>query len=243
MPIVSSVRKVLRRRGLDIVRYPGYSPPVMLVKMLRAAGVDTVVDVGANGGRFGEEIREVGWTGRIVSFEPLSEPFSRLQSASADDPLWTAHRHALGDHDETATMQIASNAGESSSLLSMRDEHRSAAPGITVVGEESVEVRRLDDIATDVVPADGGLFLKVDTQGFESHVLAGAERLVRERCVGVQLELSLVPMYSEGMSLQDGDDFARDHGMDTVSIFPGFTDLATGRMLQVDAVYMRSGSL
>ncbi len=215
----------------------------MLVKMLHAAGVDVVIDAGANGGRFGEEIREVGWSGPIVSFEPLSEPFTRLHAAADGDALWTAHQFALGDESATATMQIASNAGESSSLLSMRDEHRRAAPGITLVGEESVEVRRLDDLAKDVLPADSQCFLKVDTQGFEGRVVAGAESLIRDRCLGVQLELSLVPMYSEGMSLQDGDDFAARFGFETVSIFPGFTDLTTGRMMQVDAVYMRPGAL
>ncbi|MGZ8176968.1 FkbM family methyltransferase [Williamsia sp. SKLECPSW1] len=243
MALTRSVRAGLRRVGVDLVRYPGLGPTVMLARMLTTASVDCVVDVGANGGRYGQEVREAGWAGAIVSFEPLSEPFSRLQAASAKDSQWTAHQMGLGDRDQSARMHIASNAGESSSLLEMLDGHKQAAPDIGYVGEEEVQVRRLDAVAADLVPAADRCLLKVDTQGFERHVLDGAADFIRDRCVGVQLELSLVPMYSEGMSLEDGAAFAAAAGFETVSIFPGFTDLTSGRMLQVDAVYMRPGVL
>ncbi|MGJ0117896.1 FkbM family methyltransferase [Williamsia sp. MIQD14] len=242
MAIVRTIRRALHRAGVDVVRYPGLGPAVMLVRMLDHAGVETVIDVGANGGRYGREIRDAGWTGSIVSFEPLSEPFARLETEARRDALWTAHRYALGDRDETARMHIANNAGESSSMLDMLDGHRAAAPGIGYVGDEEVAVRRLDGLTIAEIASHERCFLKIDTQGFERRVLEGATRFVADRCVGVQLELSLVPMYSEGMSLQDGAAFAAQHGLEIAALYPGFTDITTGRMLQLDAVYLRPES-
>ena len=38
------------------------------------------------------------------------------------------------------------------------------------------------------------MFLKIDAQGYEAEVLAGAAGLL-ERLAGIQLEMSLVPLY------------------------------------------------
>ena len=39
-----------------------------------------VIDVGANNGGFGKEMRHMGYTNRIVSFEPLKQPFIELET-------------------------------------------------------------------------------------------------------------------------------------------------------------------
>ena len=39
-----------------------------------------------------QEMRRLGFAGRIVSFEPLAQPFARLMQAAQGDPLWQVHR-------------------------------------------------------------------------------------------------------------------------------------------------------
>ena len=55
---------------------------------------------------------------------------------------------ALGSAAGRQTINIASNS-DSSSLLPMADEHRSAAPHVDYVGEEEIAVARLDDVAPE----------------------------------------------------------------------------------------------
>jgi len=50
--------------------------------------VNMVFDVGANTAQFGRKLREAGYRGRIVSFEPLSSVWDQLSAESKNDPLW-----------------------------------------------------------------------------------------------------------------------------------------------------------
>ena len=74
---------------------------------------------------------------------------------------------------------------------------RAAAPQSGFVGDEKVPVRRLDRVLPETVDLDGRrTFLKLDVQGYERAVLDGAEGLFRDGVlVGVQTEMSLVPLY------------------------------------------------
>lgn len=85
--------------------------------MLRAYGVDLVLDVGANVGQFARSLIDVGWTGRIVSFEPMSEPYAALQRASARHPQWEiAERCCIGDHNGEIELHASEDSVASSVL-------------------------------------------------------------------------------------------------------------------------------
>ena len=173
---------------------------------------------------------------RIVSFEPLSEAFAALSATIADDPLWSAHQLALGAKTGSATIKIASNS-DSSSLLPMLDAHRAAAPTIDYVAEEAITVARLDDVAAEEVRSARQPFLKIDTQGFEREVLEGGAETV-DRCVGLQLELSLVPLYDGGMLIDEAIGWAYARGFHLVGIEQGYS-APTGEILQVDGIFVR----
>jgi FkbM family methyltransferase len=199
--------------------------------------VDLVLDVGAADGGFGRKVRQLGYKGRIVSFEPLADPYRRLSEHIAGDPLWTAHNHALGDEAGEATINIASNS-TSSSLLPMLDAHREAEPRVGYVGTETIQVQRLDEIADEVLGSSSAPYLKIDTQGFERQVLAGAKATL-ERCVGLQLELSFVPLYEGGMLIDEAVSWAYDAGFQLTVIEQGWAS-PTGQMLQADGIFFRA---
>jgi hypothetical protein len=57
----------------------------------------TVLDVGSNVGQFGVNLRNAGYRGRIISFEPTSAAHARLKQNAAHDANWTvAPRCAVG---------------------------------------------------------------------------------------------------------------------------------------------------
>lgn len=231
--VYRAVAERVARRGFDVRRHPA----TRRQRVLDRLGVDLVIDVGAADGGYGTELRTFGYTGRIVSFEPLAASYARLSSAVAGDPRWVARNHALGDEAGTATINVASNSN-SSSMLPMLDAHREAAPAVDYVAHETITVARLDDIADEVVAGAERPFLKIDTQGFERPVLDGGAETLRS-CVGLQLELSLVPLYEGGMLVDEAVSWAYGEGFHLVGIEQGYA-APTGELLQVDGVFARS---
>lgn len=222
----------LAHRGLEVRRHSATRRQAMLAQ----EQVDLVLDVGSADGGYGTSLRRFGYGGRIVSFEPLSTAYEALCANIADDRLWTARHVALGSEPGEATIYVASNSN-SSSLLPMLDAHRAAAPSIEYVAEETVAVARLDDVAAEVVASAERPFLKIDTQGFERNVLAGGPETV-ERCVGLQLELSFVPLYDGGMLIDEAIGWAYANGFHLVGIEQGYS-APTGEILQIDGVFTR----
>ena len=235
----NTLRKAIQRFGIDVVRYPLASPPARMVKLLHHHNVDCVVDVGANSGGFATTIRRLGYADRIISFEPLQRPYESLRKKASADGNWEAIQLAIGDIQRDVTINVSGNAGLSSSILPMLDSHVNAAPKSRYVGAESVRQDQLDNL----LPALGAAprcrtFLKVDVQGYERSVLTGASRLLAERAiVGLQLELSLVPLYEGAMTYREGLDLADSLGMTIMGLDPVFADPTTGQLLQADAVF------
>ena len=88
MSIKSAIRTAFRKLGLEVHRYlPSSSPSAQLVASLRKFDIDLVLDVGANKGQFASEIRQCGYAGRIVSFEPLSQAHGELLRSCAGRPI------------------------------------------------------------------------------------------------------------------------------------------------------------
>ena len=96
-----------------------------------------MLDVGANDGAFGRELRADGYQGRIVSFEPTSAAFAALAAGCREDPRWEPVNVALGSDEGRATINLSRNSS-SSSLLDMDGRHTATAPDAEYVGTEPV---------------------------------------------------------------------------------------------------------
>lgn len=207
--------------------------------MLHHHNVDLIFDVGANVGQFAMALRGAGYRGRIVSFEPLASAYHELLVRSRRDVTWhIADRQAIGGTEGSVEIHVAGNS-VSSSTLAMLPAHSAAALDSGYVGMETVALATLDQAALPYAVNESRLFLKIDTQGTEDQVLDGAPHVL-QHSLGVQLELSLLPLY-EGQQLFDQLD-ARllALGFHRWAITPVFSDGQSGRMLQVDGIYFRS---
>ncbi|MBS0312071.1 MAG: FkbM family methyltransferase [Proteobacteria bacterium] len=235
----SFFKRVIRRLGFDLRRYrPGSTDDAQFIAMLVIHRINLILDVGANRGQFGRQLRDAGYKGRIVSFEPLAAAHEALALASEKDPLWeVAPQAAIGSENGEIEIHVAGNS-ESSSVLNMLDSHAAAAPESVYVGSERVPLRRLDDLAQGYLQQDSILFVKIDTQGYEDRVLQGAPNILA-RAVGLQLELSLVPLY-EGQRLYDEMvDELKALNFELWGVTPTFVDPESGRLLQIDATFFR----
>lgn len=239
MRLKHELRHLVHHFGIDVVRYPLGDPLARTVKLLAHHRVDCVVDVGANDGGFATGIRGLGYAGRVISFEPLRQPFASLRHKAASDDAWDTVQCAIGDARRDVTINVSGNAGLSSSVLPMLAAHTDVEPSSRYVGSETVGQDRLDRLLPEMgIGADRRTFLKIDVQGYERAVLDGAAGLFTSGAiVGMQLELSLVPLYDGAMTYREGLDRADDLGMTLMGLDPVFADPKSGQLLQADAVF------
>lgn len=239
MSFLHYLRRSARKFGIEVARFPTGYPPYESVRLLKKHGIDTVIDIGASDGRYGAELREFGYPGTIVSFEPLSNAYTLLEARARFDPLWKVERVALGASRGDVILNVSgSNNGASSSIRKMLPLHQQAAPGSAFVGSEVVPQITLDEIWPRVAASSKRAFIKVDVQGYEDEVLAGGQSSLT-RCAGICLELSLVPLYDGALLMESAVESLRASGFTLMRLDPGFSDPRTGQMLQVDATFFR----
>lgn len=234
------VKAAARSLGYEITRYhPALSESAKLAATLRHFGIDIVFDVGANVGQYGKALRQAGYKGRIISFEPIADAHEELVAAASHDALWTIHpKCAVGNTQGEVLINISKNS-VSSSIRAMLPSHTEAEPLSEYVAVERAEVITFDSIFKKYRSAVETAWLKIDTQGFENEVLEGAAGslpFIR----AIQLELSLVPLYESQHLWDHFLSSMQKQGFDVWSLVPAFTDPRTGRSLQIDAVFARS---
>lgn len=236
---VQHVRRLVRARGWDLVRYPGGRHPDHLRTLLLAeVGVDLVVDVGANVGQYGRLLRDWGYRGRILSFEPMRDEYAALARAAEGDPHWDVVRSALGAETGELTIHVAGNS-ISSSVLPMLERHVQSAPRSAYVSTQVVPVSRLDEAAAEALHAATTPYLKIDTQGYEATVLEGAAGLL-DKFVGIELELSLQPLYEGPRLMPELMEWLARLGYRLARLSPGLTNGSRGETLQVDGIFART---
>jgi len=237
--VTSKLRRTINRFGWDVQKLSlTTSDGKRIVSAIKKTNVDLVFDVGANAGQFAQDLRFNGYTGDIVSFEPMTLAYKKLLANAVGDPGWIVHpRTAIGDHHGSVEINISGNS-VSSSVLPMLDAHAYAAPNSAYISKETAALSRLDDVAGTYVTETSNTFLKIDTQGLEWEVLDGAEQMLHSTC-GVVCELSLIPLYDGQRLWRDLIDRLESLGLVLWAILPGYVDPRDGRSLQFDAVFLR----
>lgn len=233
------IKTLARNIGVEISRYqPSSSESAQLGKALQIGGINVVFDIGANEGQFSRGIREHGYSGKIISFEPLSSARTELLTFASHDRDWVVHeRCAIGDQAGEVELHISGNS-VSSSVLPMLELCSSAAVGSAYIDSERVPLAKLDTVAQGYLTPESNLFIKIDTQGFEWQVLDGASETL-QRAHGVLCELSLVPLYDGQRLWRDIVDRLETEGFMLWAIQKGFTDPRTGQTLQMDGIFLR----
>ena len=231
---VHFIKRILLWRGFKIERYF----PAKDILIPPQIHFDIFFDIGANIGKYSEEIRDQGYEGKIVSFEPTSRAHSLLLERSLGDPNWSVYEKcALGNENGTIEINVSLNS-HSSSVLPMMQKHLEAEPNSKFVGKESVSIFRLSDIWKSEFSQFRKIGIKIDVQGFELDVLKGAIEII-QYIEFIQIEMSLVQVYSGQYLYSDVDLFLRSYGFFLWKVLPGFSDPQTGQLLQFDGIYVR----
>ena len=232
------LRRAARSVGLEIRRAgPCPAESYDLVQRIRERRIACVLDVGANVGQFAQSLRSDGYAGQIYSFEPLGAAFADLQQAADLDGSWFPLKVALGAAKEQRELRIAANS-VSSSLLEICPRAVEAEPAARVVGCESVQVETLDSLMPTLAEFSAPTLLKLDVQGFERQVIAGASQTM-QWIDAVVIECSLCPIYEGEWLFGDVVRHFLSTGFRLEHVSPVFVDGRTGEVLQVDSHFWR----
>lgn len=223
-------KSALQKTGFDVVRFR--SPNTIFAHH----GINLVLDVGANAGQYARDLRKLGYRGRIVSFEPQKQPFAALSAAAARDGNWAAENIGLGSEDSQLTINVHADSRLSSVLTFSQQGH---PRHVERVNTEVIDIRTLDGVIDRYAKAGDRILLKIDTQGFEKQVLAGAEQSL-PRLTGIQIELSLTPLYHGQPYLDEMAATLRHKGFSLWQIQRGLWNPETGQEMEVDGIFIRS---
>ena len=239
--IKKSIKLLSNHLGYDVHKINSSSDKsINLFKGLKTCKIDLILDVGANIGQFSRWVRnDVGYAGRIISFEPIAEAHKVLSEAASSDREWVIHKRcAIGDVDGEVSINISKNL-VSSSILPITELHTDTDKSSAYIRAEKTPLFKLDTICQDIDIEGKKVLLKIDTQGFESQVLNGAKKTL-SLVDGVIIELSPITLY-EGQELWiEIIRKIEESGFRLWSISNGFTDNNTGQALQVDATFFKN---
>jgi FkbM family methyltransferase len=211
-----------------------------LRRFFRHFAVDCVFDIGANAGQYATMLRQrVGYTGQIISYEPIPELAAKLRSAAALDGAWAVEELALDAKTGCAAFNVFA-VDEFSSL------HELSALARQQFDKYVQLVRRIEvrtATLADELPryqAQFGFkrpYLKLDTQGHDLSVAVGAGDRLRD-FVGLQSELSFKRLYEDTPVFEEALQFYRDRGFELSALVPNNLGHFP-RLLEIDCIMYR----
>ena len=126
----------------------------------------------------------------------------------------------------------------SSSVLPILDSHVEAEPESRYRGAEKIAIRTLDSVVSEWGTRESRIGLKLDVQGLEAEVLRGAGNTL-PRVWFLESELSLTPLYEGQVLYEEMIKHLGEAGFSLFNVSPGFSDPRTGRVLQLDGIFLR----
>lgn len=242
--IGKSIFKLAKRRGYDVIPF-WKMDEIPLANHLRKTfdvyHIDIVIDVGANKGQYRDTLRnEVGFSGAILSFEPVSKYFEFLRKRSSNDKNWKVFNCALGSVQGEAEINVTQSPGLNSFLPIRTDVVKGFWKENPITGVEKVQIQTLDtmlkeaNVDCSTVP----VYLKLDTQGFDLEVIKGAVKTL-EHIRALQTEASIQPIYQGMPSYLETIRMMNENNFDLSGIFPVTRDDWL-RLIELDCIFINS---
>ena len=196
----------------------------------RNQGVIGFIDVGSIGGLPEPWNSSANLVKYLLNFEPNESPSSGPNSTTYNTAVW--------ESEGTFPFYIyrGFNATGSSLFKQNYEFVRTNYEDLRKRGPESLaetwfsrsqliktiqlKCRTIDNILKDEFPSTQFHFMKIDAQGAEYNILKGSQKLLSNSCVGLHLELFVLPIY-EGIALLDEvEKYLRQFGFRLVKKFP-----------------------
>ena len=231
--IKDALQQLLATFGYKFVRISDTLPHV------KTFPVSLLIDVGANTGQYAKEVFASGFDGRILSIEPLQKAHTLLCKNAEGNAKWiVAQPCAVGSSTKELQMNVSDNLA-SSSILELKDEYQMLSPETKVIGYEQVLQITLDTLLDQYWEESDNIGLKIDAQGYELEVLAGAKRTL-EKAKWVQVELSLERIYANQPLHLEVIEVLNSLGFQLCHLSEGYRNPETELLLQYDGIFVNT---
>ena len=182
-------------------------------KFLQNRSIKTIIDVGAHKGEFAQNALQIESVNKVIAFEPQKKIFSLLKEKFSNNDKVVLNNFALSEKVEKRIMKI--NKMTATSTLNHEINDNSLYFKFksfllyqknSIIDEEEIDTTTFDAFFNGEM-FDENTLLKIDTEGYEIHVLKGSEQKIREMKY-ILIENQFSKMY-KNVNFRDCHDFLR----------------------------------
>ena len=182
-------------------------------KFLQNRSIKTIIDVGAHKGEFAQKALQMESVNKIIAFEPQKKIFNLLKEKFSDNDKVVLNNFALSEKVEKRIMKI--NKMTATSTLNHEINNDSLYFKFksfllyqknSIIDEEEIDTTTFDAFFNEEIFNENTL-LKIDTEGYEMHVLKGSEQKIKE-VKYILIENQFSKMY-KNVNFKDCHDFLR----------------------------------
>ncbi len=212
-----------------------------IISRAKLAGVSpsTVVDVGANVGQFAVASSRLFQGALVIPIEPDPRVAGQLRKNVGSTVAANVRVTAVGDKVGNATFHVNQDS-QVSSLLPLGNDRIESFPNCRVVEEIDVPVTTLDALFDGVVLAEP-ILLKIDVQGFEDRVIAGAGVFLG-RVRWVLTEVSFSKLYEGERDFESIVGLLKKYGFHFIRPMNFHVSPRTGEIIEMDALFEATGT-
>jgi len=210
-------------------------------------GIVNFIDIGSSGDLPTPWNKNVGTIQHLLKFEPRDNSSNTPNIKIIDTALWESNCEkefyiykGFGGSGSSLFQQNYQYVTENYENLRNKGPKRLADTWFErskLDRIEKINCRRLDDVLQELPNSFNYHFMKIDAQGAEYEILKGAERFLSESCLGLHLELFVLPLYKEIKLLSEVSEYLNDFGFELIKKYPAHGTFDS----QHDCVFLKRG--
>lgn len=238
--LLSRIFDLLKTPGAfsALLKWPKFSlAAYQIISRAKLAGVEpkTVVDVGANIGQFAVASSNLFQGAAIFPVEPDPLVADLLRKNVGKVVSKNVIVTALGDKVGVSIFHV-NHDSQVSSLLPLGSDRIEFFPDSMVVRQITVPVTTMDKLFEGVALTEP-ILLKIDVQGFEDRVIAGASVFLKQ-VQWVLMEVSFSKLYEGELDFEAIVVLLKKHGFRFIRPMNFHVSPTTGEIIEMDALFM-----